>query len=149
VKQKKDMKALSRLAHAAKAKKKHAQLAEREWPLGDRDVASEQDCEIVSAWVSRLVGTGRMGATEGKVVTVAVHAWLKAHEQGAAAADVQALKAMLEELNDRKKGGPGAMAMRAKSHEALSRKQKREQAALAVEAREVALDRLAGRKVGT
>src|SRR5260370_14750788 len=105
------MKALSQRGHAAKAAKKAAQLAVREWPLGDRDVHSEEDCEIVAAWVSRLVATGRMGATEGKVVTIGLNAWLKANEQGAGMRENRALRELLEAL-DARQGKRGPMAMR-------------------------------------
>src|SRR3989442_140228 len=121
------MRALSRLGVAAKAAKKAAAAKLREWPLVDeqgaeRAIASPEDCEIVSDWVTRLVGTGRMSATDGKVVTIGVQAWLKAHEQGVEAEARFELKALLEQLNPKRKG-PGVLAMRQMGRQALAWRQ--------------------------
>lgn len=111
---------------ARRAKKTAAQVAPWRWPLRDatgdpRAIASPQDCESLTSSAAQALATGAIDWHKAHEISVLASTWLRAHDAGRAAEDVAAVKALLEELRDNKRGGPGAQVMRAKAREALAR----------------------------
>jgi hypothetical protein len=96
------------------------------WPLPDDQMpATQEQCRIVGSWAQRELVRGGIDARTAHELAALVRATLKAIEDSRGAEDVAALKTLLEELDDKKKG-PGVQAMRARGHAALARSRMQE-----------------------